>query len=296
MNPYRIPEHHDFTVIHFSGGKTSGYLLWHILEAHGGKLPDNAIAVYCNTGKEVEQTLAFIHRFEQETGCPVTWLEYWRDDTAAGGRKDPKNKHRVVGFETASRNGEPFAQMIKAKNYLPNVKHRICTAELKVQTCEYYMRRDRGITEWRDVIGFRHDEPRRWSKAIKGNDGNEKCRSDIRDYPLVLAGVTRQMVEDFWAGMPWRLEMDSRYGNCDICFLKGKRNILNILREDPSRADWWIEMEELMTNENRTTKDKSLAFGKDWNYSDLQLIATSQTDMFPDIPDDSPNLPCFCFD
>jgi predicted phosphoadenosine phosphosulfate sulfurtransferase len=39
------------TCISFSGGRTSAYLLWRVLQAHGGKLPDDAQVLFANTGK-----------------------------------------------------------------------------------------------------------------------------------------------------------------------------------------------------------------------------------------------------
>ena len=52
-NPYLISEP---TVISFSGGRTSGFMLWKVLQAHGGKLPAEAIVCFANTGKEEEAT------------------------------------------------------------------------------------------------------------------------------------------------------------------------------------------------------------------------------------------------
>jgi argininosuccinate synthase len=49
-DPFKITEP---TVISFSGGRTSAYLLWRVLQSNGG-MPDEAIAVFANTGKEEE--------------------------------------------------------------------------------------------------------------------------------------------------------------------------------------------------------------------------------------------------
>ena len=244
-NPYRISDH-GFYVIHFSGGKTSGYMLAHILDAHGGNLPQNAEVVFTNTGKEVEQTYEFIRDFERETGCPITWLEYWYDKQAKGGRGNPKHKHKQVSFETAARNGEPFIDLVDVRKYLPNVVSRICTATLKVETCEYYVKRELGIKEWIDIIGFRYDEPKRWWKETMQTEEtgrNGKCINKDRKLPLVEAGVTKQDVEKYWQDFSWRLRMDSNFGNCDLCFLKGKKKLVHIIRKNPSAADWWIERE-----------------------------------------------------
>lgn len=52
----------DPAVVSFSGGRTSGYMLWHILNAHNGVMPDGVKVVFCNTGKERPETLDFVDR------------------------------------------------------------------------------------------------------------------------------------------------------------------------------------------------------------------------------------------
>ena len=51
-HPFLLPNDGKRRVIHFSGGRTSAFMLWHILEAHGGTLPQDVKVVFCNTGKE----------------------------------------------------------------------------------------------------------------------------------------------------------------------------------------------------------------------------------------------------
>ena len=55
-DPFKITEP---TVISFSGGRTSAYLLWRVLQSNNG-LPDGSIVVFANTGKEEEATLQFV--------------------------------------------------------------------------------------------------------------------------------------------------------------------------------------------------------------------------------------------
>ncbi len=57
-NPYLIT---GPALISFSGGRTSAYMLWQILAAHGGQLPDDVHICFANTGKEREETLRFVH-------------------------------------------------------------------------------------------------------------------------------------------------------------------------------------------------------------------------------------------
>jgi hypothetical protein len=55
-------------LISFSGGRTSAYLLKHVLDAYGGTLPGNVTACFANTVKEMPQTLDFVR------DCGQRWI------------------------------------------------------------------------------------------------------------------------------------------------------------------------------------------------------------------------------
>lgn len=68
MDPFKITEP---TCISFSGGRTSAYMLWRVLRANDGRLPDEAIVCFANTGKEDEETLKFVQRCSDEWGVHI---------------------------------------------------------------------------------------------------------------------------------------------------------------------------------------------------------------------------------
>lgn len=107
MNPYLIT---GPALISFSGGRTSAFMLHQILEAHGGALPADVVVAFANTGKEREETLRFVHECGSRWGVPITWLEWHNADPA----------FEVVGYNSASREGEPFKALIEKKKALPN--------------------------------------------------------------------------------------------------------------------------------------------------------------------------------
>ena len=72
-NPYLVPRP---AVVSFSGGRTSGYMLKHIVDAHGGRLPGDIAVVFANTGLERRETLVFVDTCATAWGVPIVWVEY----------------------------------------------------------------------------------------------------------------------------------------------------------------------------------------------------------------------------
>ena len=144
------------TCISFSGGRTSAYMLWRVLQSNDGTLPDDAHVCFANTGKEEEATLRFVRDCAEQWSVPITWVEYRPD--APG--------FAVVDFDTASRNGEPFEAIIRKRNYLPNPVTRFCTVELKIRAMHKHLK-SMGWANgdgWDQMVGIRADEQRRVSK------------------------------------------------------------------------------------------------------------------------------------
>ena len=270
------------TCISFSGGRTSAYMLWRVLQSNGG-LPDEAKVCFANTGKEEEATLRFVDRCSKEWGVPITWVEY--ADAA-----ETKDRFRVVTFETASRDGEPFEAIIRKRNYLPNPVSRFCTVEMKVRAIHRYLK-SIGWTEWDSMLGIRADEQRRLAKI--GNQDYGKHEEKVA--PLGRVGVTKEMVGKFWESMPFDLELPNingvtMHGNCDLCYLKGGAQILSLIKEKPERAVWWAKMEALAL----ASAPDGAVFRKDRpSYAEMAKFAEQQRDMFD--PQEE-GIACFCGD
>lgn len=283
--------------ISFSGGRTSAYMLWRVLQAHGGTLPDYVKVVFANTGKEMEATLRFVQDCSEHWNVPITWLElgeYEKVGTYATGSKAGMPKFRastvVVNFETASRNGEPFERLVKKRRYLPNVMARFCTAELKVRRIRDHLR-SLSMEDWIQLIGIRADEPRRAVKMHgRKDEGHEMY------LPMYLDGTTKHDIHKFWQEQSFDLGLYSNdgttdLGNCDLCFLKSGRKKISIVRENPRLADWWAEMEEVMAD--YTGAGTAAYFRNDQpSYRQMQIIARDQPSLFDD--QDDPSISCFC--
>jgi len=264
-NPYRIT---GPALISFSGGRTSGFMLKHILDAHGGTLPADVHVAFANTGKERDETLRFVHECETRWGVPIHWIEWRAPPKRAEGTAslaawlathDPERRmvaeagFERVGFNSASRGGEPFAALIAMKQRLPNWSERWCTEFLKVgpltALAESFGWAPGGYQE---VIGLRADEGHRILKAY----GNANFRWDRKlkqevprvpprqvRHPLAKAGVVKAGVMAFWANQDFDLGLKPYEGNCDFCFLRGRVLKKRIIRENPEIPKWWSEQE-----------------------------------------------------
>ncbi len=238
-------------LISFSGGRTSAYMLHEILRAHDGKLPDDVVVAFANTGKEREETLRFVHECGSRWGVPIHWLE-WRNNDAG---------FEEVGLNSASRDGEPFRALIRERQYLPNAVARFCSVVLKVRTAAAFAR-SLGWTHWANVIGLRHDEGRRVLKALARNESNkEPFKASM---PLSKAKVAKRDVMSFWLGPTMRLESGVRpqgfdlglrdhEGNCDVCFLKSLNKKMACERDAPGATDWWVNEEAWVTDNTTPT-------------------------------------------
>ena len=219
-DPFRIE---GPAVISFSGDRTSAYLLHRILDAHGGALPDDVVACFANTGREMPATLDFVQACGERWHVPVVWLEFTA--RRAGG-------YRVVNHNSASRDGEPFEALIADQKALPNPVARSCTVWLKIRTMQRWAEDTLGPGV-RQIVGLRADEQARL----------ERIRDD-RLCPLADAGVTLADVRAFWRRAPFDLRLRGRWeGNCDGCLLKGRALLLRMCRDHPGRMRWWADME-----------------------------------------------------
>ncbi len=221
MNPYVLPDGN--VQIAFSGGRTSAYLLHQILEANGA-LPERVKVTFQNTGREMPATLGFVQEVAERWSVKVIWLEY----------RAAKPLFEVVSHNSASRNGEPFDQLIRKKQAIPNIYKKFCSPQLKTLTAKRYLV-SMGWKKWTSVVGLRADEAHR--EPYEDNRATTIL-------PLRAAGVSKHDDVRFWMRQPFDLRLPivkgkTVGGNCDGCFLKSEAWQASFARDYPERAGWW---------------------------------------------------------
>lgn len=220
--------------ISFSGGRTSA-LMMQMLLSRKHEFSDIRIT-FANTGCEHPATLDFVNECDKRiAGGMVVWLEAVVDPTHGVGVR-----HKVVNYETASRNGDPFRAFIE-KYGIPNSTNMNCTSRLKTEVMRDYLK-SQGFVRGRRMnyataIGIRADEMDRVSAVHK----EEKYY-----YPLIDANITKADVIEHWRHMPFDLQLPGEHlGNCVWCWKKSLRKHLTIAKDHPESFDFPREMERL---------------------------------------------------
>lgn len=217
-------------LVSFSGGETSAYMAQWL---HNNKQDEfNMVFVFANTGQENEETLYFVKKFSEYFEIKIYWVEalvYHNERKSSG--------HQFTSYENASRNGEPFEEIIK-KYGIPNQSFPHCTREIKLNPITSFAKNYFLGEKYYTAIGIRSDEADRISKnAYKNN----------LIYPLIskkYIPMTKPKINFWWKNQPFRLKLKGYQGNCKTCWKKSDKKLFKIANENQKNFDFMKRMEE----------------------------------------------------
>jgi hypothetical protein len=221
-------------VISFSGGRTSAYMTWWLLNKWEDRDNWEIIIVFANTGKEVEGTLFFVDECAAEWGIEIVWVEAkCKDENGIPfSKKGWAVKHKIVTYETASRKGEPFEEMISVLG-IPSTNAPFCSKQLKKLAIESYIR-EIGWADYFVATGIRIDEPVRIS---------DKRHDNKILMPFVDLKPTKNIdVIIWWMQQPFNLDIHPDDGNCDDCWKKDNPRLVRNMIRKPESFLWWENM------------------------------------------------------
>ena len=147
------------------------------------------------------------------------------------------------------------------------------------------------------MVGLRADERSRVLRMRARDCGSRTGARAV--LPLADAGVAERDVLAWWKRQPFDLGIPSYAGNCTLCFLKGRAKLLRLIREDPSRADWWIEQERRVSNRTNAQGracESMKRFRLGETYEELRAAAFNQADLFDGAAADAETFDCHCTD
>lgn len=213
-------------LVSFSGGETSAYMAKWILDNKSDVY--NMTFVFANTGDEEEETLKFIDLCSKKWNINIVWVE-----AVVHHNERIASSHKVVSFKTASRNREPFKEIIK-KYGIPNQNFLHCNREMKLNPIKSYVK-SLGWKDYKTAIGIRADEVDRINK-------NRKDLGLI--YPFISdKPTTKQEVSYWWNKQDFRLKLKSYNTNCKTCWKKSDKVLAQIYKENPNYFNFNKKME-----------------------------------------------------
>jgi len=192
-----------------SGGKDSTALALYMRD----KIPDMEY-VFCDTGKELQETYEYLALVEAFLGKPIIYLnakkgfDHWLD---------------VFG------------------NYLPSPKARWCTKLLKLKPYEEYI----GDAPVISYVGIRADENR--TGLISGKP-NLTTVFPFKEDGIDFDGVMR-ILEESGIGMPPYLSWGRSHSGCFFCFYQSKYEWVRLLEMYPEQ---FAEAEEYERRDQKT--------------------------------------------
>ena len=149
---YRAKRHQELPhVVKFSGGRSSGMLLFTLLENGFLKQERGDVVVFNNTSCEHPETYNFVAECKnrvEAAGIPFFFVEFQTYEDARQGEwrrissyrlvnEQPISEHNPQGFHWR---GEVFEEMLSNKGYAPNQFSRVCTQSLKLETTRQFLR------------------------------------------------------------------------------------------------------------------------------------------------------------
>lgn len=220
-------------LISVSGGRTSGFMAVYLKELYKN---ENLLFLYANTGKERQETLDFLNQLDTNFDLGIVWLE-----AKVNPIKGKGTTYKIVDYDTCSKNGEPFADVID-KYGLPSKLFRHCTRELKEAPIHKYAKKIFGTKDYLTAIGIRADEKHRLTQK------------ENYIYPLAETNIDKKFINDWWNRQTFNLQLREHEGNCDFCFLKSKRKRVQLLSEGLN-VDWWNEIEQKYSTDRQPMMD-----------------------------------------
>lgn len=163
------------------------------------------------------------------------------------------------------------------------------------------------------LLGLRGDEPDRVSRVMfeamlaDGATGS-RCRHDshpageVIACPLFDSNASKDDVDDFWSRQPYDLGIDSKWGNCVYCPMKGEAALRRLAHHEavngqvdsssPSSIAWWSDIERRYGRASESEGVESFRF------LSLRSPTFAEIAASPNPPANTKNdtMPCMCAD
>lgn len=207
------------TIISFSGGRTSAYLV------NLFKDDPNAHFIFCDTGAEHPNTYKFIKQCVKHFNIDLICLK-----SVVSQKKGVGVTYKVVSVDSIGWDLSMFSDISKKYGAPFNPGGEHCTQHLKTIPFYKYCDDNFGKNKYKTFLGIRIDETRRLKpkKGIK--------------YLAEISQMDKNGILGWWSQMPFNLELDEWLGNCVFCIKKPVNRVALATLSEPELAKEFNEM------------------------------------------------------
>ena len=227
-----------------SGGRSSAMMAYHIHTSD--KYQDyNKAYVFANTGMERPETIEFLRNIQDVWGIPLTLIEGTYSNVMRIGVG-----YKIVDWNSLDMNARTFEGAIMHTNKgsydgLPNSEAPYCSDRLKTLPSNKFATEIFNGEKFIKAIGFRREDmPKRISWP-------EIKEDKARIFPLLTdfqEPIGLQELNSWWNKQSFQLGINSKFGNCELCWKKSDNNLVEIIRTGTRFVQWWEKMEEKYGN------------------------------------------------
>jgi len=262
-----------------SGGRSSAMTARHI-QTHPKYADYNKVYCFANTGMERPETIQFLKDIVHHWGIELHLVEgVYSTEMGVG------VGYKLVDFDELDMDAKVFSKSIAHVNKgtfdgLPNSASPFCSDYMKVRPIDKFAKDYFGTTKYIKSIGYRkEDMPKRicWAEI---KEDNRRIFPLLTDFPQPI-GIPE--LEKFWDAQPFKLRINSKMGNCELCWKKSDRNLVQMIQNGTKHIDWWRKMEQKYNN---------TAFRGNKSINDLVKMANQGTQTVLDFGDDDYNCMC----
>lgn len=227
-------------VVTVSGGRSSAMMAYHIHTS--AKYKDyEKLYVFCNTGMERPETIDFLKDIVKYWEIPLNIIEGVYSIVPGVGVKS-----KLVDFDTMDMEGKVFKNMIEHFNKLkwgglPNPATPYCSNYLKNRPTNHFAKSIYSSTKFITAIGYRsEDMPKRITikELIEDKKRIAPLLTDF-DFP-----ISQKDLNIFFASQPFKLNLESNLGNCELCWKKSDKNLIKAIQKGTRFIDWHNELEK----------------------------------------------------
>lgn len=227
-----------------SGGRSSAMMAHHIHTSPKYQDYEKAY-VFANTGMERPETIEFLKNIETIWGIPLTLIEGTFSNVMGVGVG-----YKIVDWDTLDMKAKVFEECVIHLNKgeysgLPNSAAPYCSPYMKTHPCEKFANDIFGKKNYLKAIGYRkEDMPKRISwPEIK--EEKERIFPLLTDFPEPIGLLE---LNSWWNKQAFQLGINSKLGNCELCWKKSEKNLVEVIQAGTRFVDWWTKMEEKYGN------------------------------------------------